>query len=223
MVLWDFDGPLCRLFAPGSAERVAAELVELLDAHGRTDLLTPAERAVPDPWAVLRAVHARDPGGTLPAVLDERLADREAGAVATAMPAAYADPVIRTWTAVGARMAVTAHTSARAVAAYLATRGLTGCFGGRVHARTPAHPGPDTVRRALAASGVPPAEALAVGSLPAHHEAARAAGVPFLGVTPVEPRAHALRAAGAPVVLPSLAPLLPVLRTVSVREVGAAG
>jgi len=44
-VLFDFDGPICRLFARHKAERVAGELIEWLEGQGLQGLLTDEEFA----------------------------------------------------------------------------------------------------------------------------------------------------------------------------------
>lgn len=110
-VLWDFDGPICRLFARHTAQRVAADLVDWLGSRGLRGLLTDAERESPDPHAVLRAVDRRHPGSDLVEELEERLTQEELRATASAMPTAYADPLIRTWTALGVRLAVATNNS----------------------------------------------------------------------------------------------------------------
>lgn len=43
-VLFDFDGPICRLFAGRSAQQVSENLESWLDAEGRGALLTKDER-----------------------------------------------------------------------------------------------------------------------------------------------------------------------------------
>ncbi|MEV5882552.1 HAD family hydrolase [Streptomyces sp. NPDC052020] len=258
LVLWGFDGPVCRLFAGHAAERVSADLLRWLEGRGLRGL--PAEagrvapdpraepeapdpraeagrvapdpraepgreapdpraepgREAPDPQAVLRAAHRRRPGGDLIAQLEERLTQEELRAAASAMPAAYADPLIRTWTAVGARQAVVTDRSPRAVRAYLAGRGLLACFEPRIYGRTPdAHrlaPDPHRLDRALHATGAVPSTTLVIGDTPAAVAAAREAGVGFLGYARAERKAEALRRAGAPVVIRSLEPVLRLLR-----------
>lgn len=111
VVLWDFDGPICRLFAGHSAERVAVELVEWLEGRGLHGLLTDTERQSLDPQVVLRAVDLRHPGSDLVAELEERLTQEELRATPTAMPTPYADPLIRTWAAVGTRLAIATNNS----------------------------------------------------------------------------------------------------------------
>src|SRR5690606_15569160 len=119
VVLWDFDGPICRLFARHSAERVARELVEWLEGNGLHGLLTEKERESLDPHVVLRAVDRRHPGSDLVAELEERLTKEELLAAASAMPTAWADPLIRTWAARGVRLAITTNNSPRVSRTYL--------------------------------------------------------------------------------------------------------
>lgn len=86
VVLWDFDGPICRLFAGHSAERVATDLVEWLEGRGLHGLLTEPERESLDPHAVLRAVDRRHPGSDLVAELEARLTQEEMLAASSARP-----------------------------------------------------------------------------------------------------------------------------------------
>ncbi|WP_234367437.1 MULTISPECIES: HAD family hydrolase [Streptomyces] len=221
-VLWDFDGPICRLFARHRAERVAADLVGWLERQGPRELLTDAERVSPDPQVVLRAVGRRSPDSGLVAGLEEQLTQQELRAAASALPTAYADPLIRTWTAVGARLAVTTDNSPQAAGAYLEARGLTRCFATHLYGRTRQldhlKPHPQCLIRALDAMGATASTALMIGDSGSDVAAAREAGVPFLGYACAESREERLRAAGAEHVVRSLEPLLRVLR--SGRPVG---
>jgi HAD superfamily hydrolase (TIGR01509 family) len=216
VVLWDFDGPICRLFAGHSAQRVAVGLVEWLEMQGLRGLLTEGERKSPDPHAVLRAVDLRHPGSDLVAELEERLTQEELRATSSAMPTAYADPLIRTWTAIGSRLAIATNNSPRVVRTYLSSRGLVGCFAPHIYGRTQdlhhLKPHPHCLNRALNAMGAAPWAALMIGDTPSDHEAARQAGVPFLGYARNERKAKLLKAAGADVVVGSLEPLLRTLR-----------
>ncbi|WP_309505961.1 HAD family hydrolase [Streptomyces pyxinicus] len=215
-MLWDFDGPICRLFAGHRAERVAADLVEWLARQGLRGLLTESERATLDPQVVLRAVGRRHPGSDLVAELEERLTREEERAAASALPTAYADPLIRTWTALGARLAVTTNNSPRATRAYLDSRGLADCFTPHLYGRTRdlhhLKPDPHCLHRALHATGTAPAAALMIGDSPTDLDAAREAGVPFLGYARTEGQEKHLRAAGATHVVRSLEPVLRLLR-----------
>ncbi len=216
VVLWDFDGPICRLFAGHKAERVATELVQWLAGRGLHGLLTDTERESLDPHIVLRAVDRRRPGSDLVAELEERLTQEEMRAAASAMPTAYADPLIRTWKAAGSRLAITTNNSPRVVRKYLASRDLVTCFAPHIYGRTQdlhrLKPDPHCLNRALSAMGVAPAAALMIGDSPSDFGAAREAGVPFLGYARNERKAKLLKEGGAVHVVGSLEPLLLLLR-----------
>ncbi|MDT6985230.1 HAD family hydrolase [Streptomyces lusitanus] len=216
VVLWDFDGPVCRLFAGHSAERVARDLVEWLEGQGLHGLLAESERESLDPHAVLRAVDRRHPGSDLVAELEERLTQEELKAAASARPTPYADPLVRTWTAVGARLAITTNNSPRVVREYLTTRGLLECFAPHIYGRTQElrhlKPHPHCIHRALNAMGAAPSTALMIGDTPSDFQAARAAGVPFLGYARNERKNKVLRDAGAEMIVDSLEPVLKLVR-----------
>ncbi|MFF7238438.1 HAD-IA family hydrolase [Streptomyces collinus] len=216
VVLWDFDGPICRLFARHKAELVAAELVEWLAGRGLHGLLSDRERASLDPHVVLRAVDRRHPGSDLVTELEERLTQEELRAATSALPTAYADPLIRTWTAVGSRLAITTNNSPRVVRSYLDGRGLTACFAPHIYGRTAdlhlLKPDPHCLNRALNAMGAAPGSALMIGDSLSDLDAADHAGVPFLGYARTEEKGKLLREAGAEHVVASLEPLLRGLR-----------
>ncbi|MET9899534.1 HAD family hydrolase [Streptomyces sp. NPDC006446] len=215
-VVFDFDGPICRLFAQYTAQRVAGELVEWLALHGLRELLTDEERRHPDPWLLLRAVDQRHPDSDLVAELEEWLTRHELKAVPTAWPTAYADPLIRTWSAVGVRLAIATNNSALVVRRYLDSRDLLACFAPNIYGRTQdlglLKPHPHSLNRALNALGAAPSAALMIGDTPADLIASREAGVPFLGYATNVEKADLLRSTGATAVVSSLWPLLRVLR-----------
>ncbi|MDR3080941.1 MAG: HAD-IA family hydrolase [Streptomyces sp.] len=215
-VLFDFDGPICRLFAGHPAPGIARDLVTGLKRRGLLRLLTETEKEHSDPQAVLLAVDERQPGGDLVAELEEMLTQQELRAVRSAQPTPYADQLIRTWTALGARLAVTTNNSARAVSRYLAGRGLLDCFAphiyGRTHELHQQKPDPYRLNRALKAMGAAAGAALMIGDTPSDLRAAERAGVPFLGYACGDERKEKfLREAGATVVVGSLEPVLRLL------------
>ncbi|MGN9763183.1 HAD family hydrolase [Streptomyces sp. SD31] len=216
VVLWDFDGPICRLFAGHSAARVAAGLVDWLEGRGLHGLLAEDERKTEDPHEVLRAVDRRQPASDLVTELEEHLTQGELKAVPRAMPTMYADPLIRTWTAVGARLAIVTNNSPRVVGRYLSTRGLFECFDPHIYGRTQdlqsLKPHPRNLNRALTAMGAAPSTALFIGDTPTDYEAAREAGVPFLGYARNERKGKLLKEAGATDVVGSLEPVLVAVR-----------
>lgn len=215
-VLFDFDGPVCRLFAGHSAERVAKDLVEWLERQGMHGLLTPEERVHPDPMVVLHAVDRRHPHSELVAELEARFTQQELKAVAKAWPTAYADAVIRTWSAVGARLAITTNNSPRTAARYLDSRGLAECFTPNIYGRSQdlhhLKPDPYCLNRALSALGAAPSDALVIGDAPSDLYAAERAGIPFLGYARNERKEKLLRDAGAAHLVTSLETVLQALR-----------
>ncbi|MFI2437218.1 HAD family hydrolase [Streptomyces sp. NPDC018693] len=216
VVLWDFDGPICRLFAGHTADGVADGLVGWLEARGMRDLLTEDERKSLDPHFVLRAVHRARPGSDLVAELEEILTQQELKAVRSAWPTPWADPVIRTWAALGVRLAITTNNAPRVVRAYLSGRGLESCFAPHIYGRTPQlhllKPHPHSLNIALRAMGSAPADALMIGDAATDFEAACRAGVPFLGYARNGDKAQSLRAAGVTAMVGTLEPVLTALR-----------
>jgi HAD superfamily hydrolase (TIGR01509 family) len=196
---------------------VAVGLVEWLEMQGLRGLLTEGERKSPDPHAVLRAVDLRHPGSDLVAELEERLTQEELKATASAMPTAWADPLIRTLAAVDRRLAITTNNSPRVVTTYLKSRGLTSCFVPHIYGRTRdlhlLKPDPDCLNRALRAVGAAPAAALMIGDTPSDCLAAQRAGVPFLGYGRNKEKEELLRDAGATNVVDSLEPVLEAVRS----------
>lgn len=197
-VLWDLDGPICRLFAGHPAHQVAVDLVEQIERRGLRGMLTDKERRDPDPLAVLRSLGDRHPSSDLIADLEEWLTQQELAAVPKAWPTEYADPLIRTWSG-RARFAVTTNNSALAAARYIESRELTDCFPfvyGRTRNLDLMKPHPHTLRQALSAMGADPAHTLMIGDAPTDFEAARGAGVPFLGYARREDKLEELKTAG---------------------------
>jgi phosphoglycolate phosphatase-like HAD superfamily hydrolase len=216
VVLWDFDGPICTLFAQHPSVGVAAGFVEWLDRLGLSELLNEEERRFEDPQAVLRAIDRRHPGSDLVAEMEERLTKEELHAAAGAMPTPWADPLIRTWKAVGSRLAITTNNSPLAVRKYLESRHLLSCFAPHIYGRTRdlglLKPDPHCLNRALSAMGADPSTALMIGDSAFDADAALRAGVPFLGYARDEPKEKSLRKAGVRHLVGSLEPLLRLLR-----------
>ncbi|MFF2187333.1 HAD family hydrolase [Streptomyces sp. NPDC058155] len=213
-VLFDFDGPVCRLFAGYPAENVAADLLKRLQQQGREGLLSPQEAASGDPHAVLRALARIDPRSAYLVGLEAALTAHELRATDTAEPTPHADELIRALQAREYGLAITTNNSASVVSRYLTARGLVDCFGPHIHGRTQdllrLKPDPDCLLRALDSTGVPASRALMIGDTPADCEAARKAGVAFVGYARNERKRKALLGAGADEsgIVSSLGPVL---------------
>ncbi|MEV1010788.1 HAD-IA family hydrolase [Streptomyces sp. NPDC049881] len=214
-VLFDFDGPVCRLFAVHSAETIAGKLRELTAELSASALLTDELRTSPDPHEVLRQIARRRPGGALVERLEAALTREEVSAAASAQPTPYAAALIAALSRRGRQVAIATNNSALAAEHYLRRQHLSGYLGGRVHGRTGditlLKPHPDSLQRALASTRTAAHRALMIGDSVADLDAARAAGVPFLGYAPTETLVAAFRTAGAEHVVGSLELVLTAL------------
>lgn len=195
-LLFDFDGPLCRLFSGSPAPRIAQAMRDLLAELGAA-LTDPELLASGDPHRILKA--PLPPRFTR--ALERMLTDEEEAAALSAEPAPHAAEFIQLMAARGRLLAVTTNNAPTAVDAYLKAQGLERWFGGRVFGRNPddphlMKPHPDCLRRALDALGATADDCLMIGDSPADALAALAAGVPFLGYATTPARARRLRANG---------------------------
>ncbi|NGO43332.1 HAD family hydrolase [Streptomyces ureilyticus] len=214
-VLFDFDGPICRLFPEGVSVHVADELRRTVDDFGAGNVLAARERTDIDPHVVLRAVHRaaqRDRGlRGLVAELEKRVTDGELAAVPSAWGTPGAEDLIRTLFEQGRRLAVVTNNSPRAASAYLEDKGLCGCFE-TIHGRTNdpglMKPHPHVLTRALRSLDLAPEDAVMIGDTATDVEAADRAGVPFIGYGRNARKESGLRGAGASLVLSSYGPLL---------------
>ncbi|MDO0934248.1 HAD family hydrolase [Streptomyces sp. DG2A-72] len=211
-VLFDFDGPVCRLFPNGSSRPVANALRCLVAKAGVKSLLTAEEKQAKDPHAVLRAVHrGRREDTGLVGALEREVTKGELEAVRRAELTPGADELIRRLARRGQRLAVVTNNSAEAVSYYLESKGLSDCFTA-VHGRTSdidrMKPAPHVVEQALQALQLCGPEAVMIGDSEADVHAAQSAGVPFVGFGRNERKEAELRRAGAKLVLNSYARLL---------------
>jgi HAD superfamily hydrolase (TIGR01549 family) len=221
-VLFDFDGPICRLFPEDRSKPVADELRREIDAFGASHVLGAAERTHKDPHAVLGAVHralrSGAPGlGGLLRVLEERvtageLAAAELVAARHEWHTPYADALIRELARRGVALAVVTNNSPLAAEAHLDRRGLLPYFttiqGRRADDPGLMKPHPDVLFRALRVLGLGPDDAVMIGDTPTDVQAAARAGVQFVGYGRNERKVRALCRAEAPAVITSYGPLI---------------
>lgn len=210
-VLFDFDGPVCHLFQSSPPSAVAERLRQLAAANGDTGVLPETD----DPLEVLRAAYDRPDlvESGVARDMERTLTEAEVEAAPHAFPTAYADALVRTLAATGRQLAVTTNNSQQAVERYLETRHTYELFAGRIHGRNTdgslhLKPDPDCLLRALKSTATSAQDALMIGDAPRDLEAARAAGVAFLGYARNERKAERLRAAGAEHVIASLRDVL---------------
>ncbi|SEO36507.1 HAD family hydrolase [Actinacidiphila rubida] len=187
-LLLDFDGPMCQLFANGHAPEIAQEMHGLVDLHGAE--LVGEFRGSRDPHQIVRA---RPLAAELTRLLESRLTGGEEVAVRSAVPTAGAGEFIEAAVERGRVLAITTNNAPQAVEIYLKDHGLEDAFEGRIYGRRAddpekMKPHPDCLERAMRAMGAKPGDCLMIGDSAPDAEAAREAGVPFLGYASTEQR-----------------------------------
>ncbi|MFD6289263.1 HAD family hydrolase [Streptomyces sp. NPDC060205] len=226
-VLFDFDGPVCRLFPEGRSRSIADQLRRKTDEFGAGDVLTPEERADKDPHVVLRAVHRAGRKRAVPGLLETLealVAAGEVEAARTAWPTPDADTLLDLLSRRRTRMAVVTNNSPLAAEAYLGRKNLLRHFAvveGRTADPGRMKPDPDVVFRALRGLRLRPEDAVMIGDTGTDVGAARRAGVGFIGFGRNPEKRRRLREAGAETVLGSYAPLLQ--QSAQVARAGQAG
>lgn len=199
LVLWDFDGPVCGLFAGLRAPAIAAEL-RALAALKLPHWSEPDEPH--DPLAVLRRAHDAFPGDPdgLVSVLRKRLEELETEAAATAEPTPGAFDLMERLLAAGKQLVIATNNSEAAARAYLELHGIEQYFGavvGRHDDPRLMKPHPYCLERLLAETGTAAADGLMIGDSPADALAAASTGVPFVGYGPGSAKLLRLGDAGA--------------------------
>lgn len=174
-VLFDFDGPICRVFSTVPAAEVARSLRRAYaEAHGSASLLSPGY----DPLGVVKAASEQD----LPGVseLEAMLTDLEVTAVDQADATPHAEDVIKALHNDSRRLAAVSNNSTSALKRYFTSRGLdqyvVPLIGREPSRLRQMKPDPHMVFLALDAHGVEPGRALLVGDSVTDIQAARAAG-----------------------------------------------
>lgn len=186
-VLFDFDGPLCHLFAPKGAAWVAEQLHEFIAREGLPAVRPERENS---PIDVLReAALAWSNLGSLTA-LEEELARLEQHCAEGATETDGAEGLVRAFVEGGVQIAITTNNSEAAVGVYLERCGLAAPFGPHVYGRQTVSPDgrlllkpdPGCISRALRAlRASEPDRYLMIGDSSADVVAAQRAGVRFLG------------------------------------------
>ncbi|GIJ47161.1 hydrolase [Virgisporangium aliadipatigenens] len=182
VLLLDFDGPVCSVFAGYPADTIAAELRRALVDQGMS---LPAELLdEPDPLEVLRYSATLNRPGVMRKV-DEVFRAAEVAAVRSASPTPFAREAIVTAHQTGRRVAIVSNNSGEAVREYLVERRLTRCVFSVVGrpADDPAKMKPDPVVLlvAMKSLGAQESDCLMIGDSVSDIQAARAAGVPVVG------------------------------------------
>src|SRR5690606_27418744 len=208
-VVLDFDGPVTRLLPGEEYLRVTEGAREIALSRGVP--LDDELAAQTDHVQLLRLVARRDPAAGR--AVERWCTARELAAARSAAPFPGVAAFVTACQARGTAVAVVTNNAPTAVAEVLA-RGGAPLAPLPVHGRDPEaldrlKPAPALVLDALRDVGVGPEEAVMVGDSPSDVEAAAAAVLPCLGLSPSSARRTELRAAGAVAAVPDLAALLP--------------
>lgn len=209
IVLLDFDGPVCSIFAGLPAPQVAADLAQVLRTHGIAVPVDVVGRG--DPLDVLRCA---GPNSTADA--EEALRRAELLAADSAQPTPGASDFLAACEATGRPVAVVSNNSGPAVARYLDRLGLAPLVT-HIEARDPADPAlmkphPALVTRALNALRAEPAAAVLIGDSTTDVAAAQTAHVHVLGYANKPGKDRALADAGADAITDSMAQLADLTR-----------
>ena len=205
VLLLDFDGPICAVFADLPAAEVADQLREALTNHGHAER-PPEIEASKDPFVIFRYASAL---GTQEAHLVEAaLRAHEVEAVARAQPTPGSDELIHAWRATGRGLAIVSNNSRAAVNAYLDAHGLTNCID-LISARDEADPAllkpsHHLVARAITALGESPVRCTLLGDAVTDVTAAHAAHALAIGFANKQHKVDALAHAGAEAVVTQL-------------------
>lgn len=208
LVVLDFDGPLTRLLPGQEYLRVAAGALELATSLGvRADEELSGQR---DHVQLLRALTRRDVA--VARAVEQWCTEQELAAAARARPVPAAGLFVAECLARGVAVAVVTNNAPGAVTAVLA-RGARVLTELPIHGRDPGaldrlKPAPHMLAAAAREAGRDPAAAVMVGDTASDVQAAAAAGMACIGLSPDPARRSELLAAGAAAVARDLAALL---------------
>jgi HAD superfamily hydrolase (TIGR01549 family) len=212
VILLDFDGPVCSLFANHPASAVASELRQILATNGIP--IPDAIASATDPVEILRM---SDTVGRPDLVrrVEDALRAAELAAARTAAPTPYAREVIVTAHQTGRKVAVVSNNSAEAITTYLDANRLASYVYpvvGRVYADpSQLKPNPGRISLAVAELHAKPAECLLVGDSVGDVAAARDAQVAIVGYANKPGKAARLADADADAIITSMAELATAL------------
>ena len=202
--MFDFDGPVCSVFAglpaPGVAQRLrdlAQASVTLPDELARTE----------DPFMFFQATPALP--ATLASKVRDQLRSEELAAVESAEPTPGAHRAIAECHRLGKVVTVVSNNAAEAVSAYLSKHGLSDYVMSVSARRSPdpklMKPAPHLVVAALNATGVAPNRSVLIGDSVTDIEAAHAARTAAIGYANKPGKNARFVTAGADVIVTDMA------------------
>ncbi|GLY79732.1 HAD family hydrolase [Actinoallomurus iriomotensis] len=222
-LLFDFDGPICSIFAGLPAPTVAAHLRELVIECGIE--LSAGAAASRDPFDVLRFAATLSPELTREVNDELRTMEVRAAESATATP--HVRQVIQTAHEDGRSIAAVSNNSCQAVTHYLTANGLAPYFTAIVGRTDPdprlLKPHPELINRAVRGLAANPAECVLIGDSLSDIEGARNAGTLSIGYANKPGKHERFTTAGADAIITDMAELLPHLSEHQAADSNAAG
>lgn len=221
VILLDFDGPICSVFASYSAPQAAEELRKLVTE--RFGAVPPALVDAAGPLQLLRRAAELDDPAIAPAVADA-LRDVEVTAVSTAEPTLGAIQVLQAARDTGRQVVIVSNNSVEAIRTYLARQDVNervDLVVGRHDGMDPRHlkPDPYLVTEAMRAVGIEAAHAVLVGDSTTDVQAARTVGVAVIGYANKPGKATALKQAGANLVVGRMSDVSRAINSVTASDV----
>lgn len=206
LVLFDFDGPLCDVFAGLPAPEVARQLEAISGDVCDTD----------DPLEVLRSTAIRRSGALEP--VEDALIAAEVRAVSGSSPTVSGVEFLRSCLSRGLPVGIVSNNSADAVRAFLKAHGLSGAVA-PVVGRAYRHPDlmkPNTwpIRTALTMAGKPAQSAVFIGDSLSDIEVARNVSMPCVAYANKPGKREQFESAAADVVIDSMSELSGALTAV---------
>ncbi|GAA5615874.1 HAD family hydrolase [Streptomyces platensis] len=205
-VLFDFDGPICDVFAGRPATGVARELAEVVAGHDPT--LGGKAHGVDDPMEILRL--SMQGGELVIRAIEEALTKAEVSAVKVAgppIPGAVA--ALEAAHSSGRRVAVVSNNSTACVQAFLMLHGLRHLVhevvGRAAYRPDLMKPEPHSLLLTAVQLRISPNHCTLIGDSVTDVEAARAAGAMSIGFANKQHKELALAEAGADVVVTDMA------------------
>lgn len=211
LLMLDFDGPICSVFAGLPAPIVAERLRRSLRQLGVK--ITAQLENDPDPLSIYRQSAAHGPAVT--AALFGSLVAAEVEAVNSAVPTPGAIEVIRAARASKRRIGVVSNNAADAVEAYVRQHGLAPYIDHIAARRTPEpnlmKPHPGYIIETTTVFAVAPQRSVLVGDSETDMHAIKRAGGIAIGYANKPGKDERLSAAGADAILPRMIDLVPAL------------
>ncbi|MQM26644.1 HAD family hydrolase [Glycomyces albidus] len=204
LLMLDFDGPVCSVFAGYPAPQIALELITSIGEHSAQ--LAAVLKGESDPMEVLRAA-ARSLSRDRVKQIDEQLSRAEMKAVETAQPTAGMADLIEVARRAGIGVVIVSNNSSDPIGSYLTRCGLDVAVDhviGRPFGRPEQmKPDPYLLNQALKVTGLPASRACFIGDSVTDVEAGRAAGVTTIGYANKPGKAERLERAGVHFVVDS--------------------